>query len=81
MATRVTDRMHVQATAAAEVQGATPEGQKVAVHPRGGVVGQVSVSPDGKLFATCGEHGHVAVRDTATSFVFTRWRKLTLIVV
>lgn len=66
MAALVTDRMHLQAFAAAEAQRANPDGQKVAEHPSGDVVEQVSVAPDGVLFATTGEKGHVAVWHTAT---------------
>ena len=66
MATPVTTRMHVQATAAAAAQRATPEGQKETEGLGMCVVGQVSVSSDGVLFATSGHHGHVAVWYTAT---------------
>ena len=62
----VTTQWYVQASAASEAQRATPEGQKVTKNLSGGTVRQVSVSPDGKLFSTCGHHGHVVVWNTAT---------------
>ena len=67
LATRFTDRMHVQVTAAAEAQRSTPEGQRVAENSRGGSLEYVPVSAHGKLFATSGEDGHVAVWHTPTS--------------
>ena len=45
--TLVTTRLHVQATTAAEVQRATPEGQKETDGLGEGFLLQVSASPDG----------------------------------
>lgn len=59
----------MQATAAAEMQRTPPDGQKLDVHPQGCSVTHVSVSPDGELFATCGQHGHVALWHNRTSLL------------
>ena len=73
MTKHVTNSMHVQAVAAAEAQRATRRGQCVAVQPPGTIVNEVSVSPDGKFFATCGSPlGHVAVWHTASSLLVRR---------
>ena len=61
--------MHLPATASAKKQRATPGGQRVPVHPHEHRVERLSVSPDGKLFATSNWHGYVAVWHIATSLL------------
>ena len=66
MAIRVTESLHVQAKAAADAQRPALGGQKL-TQGSGYILDNLSVSPDGKFFATCGQSAHVAVWHTPTS--------------